>query len=51
MTVASNLDSTSPESSKVIATVGVRVPMRDGATLHATIWRPRHAEAPVPVVM
>lgn len=51
MTVASNLESTSPESSKVIATVGVRVPMRDGATLHATIWRPRHAEAPVPVVM
>ncbi len=35
MTVASNLESTSPESSKVIATVGVRVPMRDGATLRS----------------
>jgi predicted acyl esterase len=50
MPVTSNLESNAPDSTKVIATIGVRVPVRDGLSLHAAIWRPRDAAA-VPVVM
>ncbi|HEX7139999.1 MAG TPA: CocE/NonD family hydrolase [Vicinamibacterales bacterium] len=31
-------------------TWGVKIPMRDGVLLNATIYRPRHAAAPVPVL-
>jgi putative CocE/NonD family hydrolase len=51
MSVLSSLDSNSPDSTKVVATLGVRIPMRDGLSLHATVWRPRHADSPVPVVV
>jgi putative CocE/NonD family hydrolase len=51
MPVNSSLDLGTPESAGVVATLGVRVPMRDGASLHAVVWRPRHADGPVPLVM
>ena len=51
MTVHSSLRGTTPDSAKVLASVGNRIPMRDGATLHAAIWRPRAADGPVSVVM
>jgi hypothetical protein len=31
-------------------TWGVKIPMRDGVLLNATLYRPRHASAPVPVL-
>ena len=51
MTVASNLEFPTPDSAKAIVTLGVRIPMRDGLSLHAVTWRPRGQSAPVPVVM
>ena len=51
MPLNSNLDLPTPDSARVVATVGVRIPMRDGASLHAVTWRPRGATTPVPVVM
>jgi hypothetical protein len=51
MPLHSSLELTPPDSARVVATLGVRIPMRDGASLHAVTWRPRAAGAPVPVVM
>lgn len=51
MPVNSSLDAPTPDSTRVVVTLGVRIPMRDGASLHAVTWRPRGASAPVPVVM
>ncbi len=50
MTVHSAQTSRTPESVGVLATVGVRIPMRDGSSLHAVVWRRRDG-APAPVVM
>ncbi len=38
------------EDSEVTVMWGVRVPMRDGLELNATVFRPRDAENPLPVV-
>jgi uncharacterized protein len=51
VTVASNLAAEPPRSAHVLATLGVRVPTRDGSTLHAAVWRPVAADGPVTVVM
>jgi uncharacterized protein len=51
VTVNSSLKSPTPLSQSAVATIGVRIPMRDGASLHAGIWRPRGQVDPVSVVM
>ena len=51
MTVHSSLKSPTMPTQSVIAQLGVRVPMRDGSTLHAVVWRPRGDVSPVSAVM
>ncbi len=51
MTVHSSLRAEMPPSERVITSVGNRVPMRDGLSLHAAIWRPRDEAAPVAAVL
>jgi predicted acyl esterase len=51
MTVHSSLRAEMPPSERAITSVGNRVPMRDGTSLHAAIWRPRDEAAPVAAVL
>jgi uncharacterized protein len=51
VTVQSNLSPEPPRSIDVDAALGVRIPTRDGTTLHAAVWRPIAANRPVAVVM
>lgn len=51
MTVNSSLKSPEMPTQSVITQLGVRIPMRDGSTLHAVVWRPRGDVAPVSAVM
>lgn len=39
------------DPAKVAIEWGVRIPMRDGVTLHAVIYRPRQVKAPIPGVI
>ena len=51
MSVHSSLEPPELPSQSVVTTIGVRVPMRDGLSLHAALWRPRGQVAPVSAVM
>ena len=51
MTVHSSLRGDTPVSAGISSSIGNRIPMRDGATLHAAIWRPRQDDRPVSVVL
>jgi hypothetical protein len=51
MSVHSSLKSPQMPTQSVITQLGVRVPMRDGSSLHAVVWRPRGDVAPVSAVM
>ena len=51
MPVHSSLKSPAPRSQSAFTAIGVRIPMRDGASLHAAVWRPRGHTEPVSAVM
>ena len=51
MPVHSSLKDPAPRSQSAFTAIGVRIPMRDGLTLHAAVWRPRAQSAPVSAVM
>ena len=51
MPVHSSLRSPVPRSESVFTAIGVRIPMRDGLSLHAAVWRPRGHSEPVSAVM
>ena len=41
MPIHSSLKSPAPPSQSAFTAIGVRIPMRDGLSLHAAVWRPR----------
>ena len=45
------LDRPQAASQSAFTAIGVRIPMRDGLSLHAAVWRPRSQTAPVSAVM
>ena len=51
MPVHSSLNSPAPQSQSAFTAIGVRIPMRDGLSLHAAVWRPRGHTEPVSAVM
>jgi putative CocE/NonD family hydrolase len=51
MPVHSSLNSPTPRSQSAFTAIGVRIPMRDGLSLHAAVWRPRGQTEPVSAVM
>lgn len=51
MTIHSSLKGATMATQSVITQLGVRVPMRDGSTLHAAVWRPRGDAQRVSAVM
>ena len=51
MSIHSSLKSPTMPTQSVIPQLGVRIPMRDGSTLHAVVWRPRGGAARVSAVM
>ncbi len=51
MPVHSSLKSPAPRSQSAFTAIGVRIPLRDGLSLHAAVWRPRGHTEPVSAVM
>jgi len=49
--IHSSLNSPAPQSQSAFTAIGVRIPMRDGLSLHAAVWRPRGHTEPVSAVM
>jgi len=51
MSVQSSSQDPVPRSQSAFTAIGVRIPMRDGLSLHAAVWRPRSQTAPVSALM